>query len=362
MTKILIIEDESEIRENIRELLEAENFKAIGAENGKIGLQLAAEHLPDLILCDVMMPEIDGYAVLEALRQDPVTATIPFIFLTAFADKAQTRKGMELGADDYVSKPCTIKELLRTITARLEKQAAIERQQTQKLEKLRSSIILSLPHELRTPLNGIMAFSELLLDDFNSLEPSEVREMLEHIHLSGKRLYRLTQNFLLYAELELIATDTERVQGLKNSETSFVKTIIKNAAASHAKQVCRAPDLHLDIEETSVKISPERLMKLVEELVDNAFKFSETGTPVKVASRIENNQFILSVTNQGRGMTAQQIAEVGAYMQFERKIYEQQGTGLGLSLSKRLAELHGGELTIESVPDQETTVFVMLPC
>ncbi|MBD2043445.1 response regulator [Microcoleus sp. FACHB-672] len=362
MTKILIIEDESEIRENIRELLEAENFKAIGAENGKIGLQLAAEHLPDLILCDVMMPEIDGYAVLEALRKDPLTATIPFIFLTAFADKAQTRKGMELGADDYIPKPCTIKELLRTISTRLEKQAAIERQQAQKLEKLRSSIILSLPHELRTPLNGILAFSELLLEDFNSFEPAEVREMLEHIHLSGKRLYRLTQNFLLYAELELMATDPERVKELRSKETSFGKSIIKNAAVSHAKQVCRAEDLHLELQEVRANISSERLMKLVEELVDNAFKFSDSGTPVNLTSRIENNQFILSVTNQGRGMTAEQIAEVGAYMQFERKIYEQQGTGLGLSLSKRLAELHGGQLNIESVPNQETTVFVMLPC
>lgn len=120
--KILVIEDETAVRENILELLDAEGFDPIGAENGRLGVQLALESVPDLILCDVMMPEVDGYGVLNALRSDTVTATIPFIFLTAKSTKADVRQGMDLGADDYLTKPFTRSELLGAIATRLEKQ------------------------------------------------------------------------------------------------------------------------------------------------------------------------------------------------------------------------------------------------
>lgn len=130
MKKILVIEDEPSVRANILEILELEDYNGIGAENGLIGVLWALEHIPDLIICDVMMPELDGYGVLSTLRGEPQTATIPFIFLTAKADKTDFRQGMELGADDYLTKPFTNNELLSSIAARLEKQAAVMQQYT----------------------------------------------------------------------------------------------------------------------------------------------------------------------------------------------------------------------------------------
>jgi CheY-like chemotaxis protein len=115
MTKILVIEDEETVRENILELLDAEGFEAIAAENGRIGLNLAQQHLPDLILCDIRMPELDGYGVLSALRSEPETAEIPFMFLTAKAAKTELNLGMELGANAYITKPFTLVELLTAI-------------------------------------------------------------------------------------------------------------------------------------------------------------------------------------------------------------------------------------------------------
>ncbi|TFI54656.1 EAL domain-containing protein [Mastigocladus laminosus UU774] len=126
MTKILVIEDENFVRENIIELLESEDFKTIGADNGKVGIKLALTETPDLILCDLMMPEIDGYGVLSNLRQEALTATIPFIFLTAKSTKTDFRQGMELGADDYLTKPFTRAELLSAIDGRLQKQATLK--------------------------------------------------------------------------------------------------------------------------------------------------------------------------------------------------------------------------------------------
>jgi YesN/AraC family two-component response regulator len=123
--KILVVEDDITTRHLFLESLEAEGFQTIGAENGLVGIQQAQEHLPDLVICDVVMPDIDGYHVLKMLRQDPLTAIIPFIFLTGSDSKIAIRKGMELGADDYLTKPATVDELLRAIAIRLEKHSIL---------------------------------------------------------------------------------------------------------------------------------------------------------------------------------------------------------------------------------------------
>jgi CheY-like chemotaxis protein len=119
MTKVLVIEDEELIRESILNLLNTRGFSAIGAGNGRVGLQLAKEFLPDLILCDVRMPDLDGYEVLRALRQDPTMATVPFIFLTAETTQEVLRQGQLLGANGYLTKPFTTAELLEAIATHL---------------------------------------------------------------------------------------------------------------------------------------------------------------------------------------------------------------------------------------------------
>jgi len=127
MKKILVIEDQFEVRENLVELLELSGYEALNGENGKVGVQLAIEHQPDLILCDVMMPELDGFGVLRILEKRAETADIPFIFLTAKAEKSDFRKGMNLGADDYITKPFDDIELLDAVEMRLKKNEKIKR-------------------------------------------------------------------------------------------------------------------------------------------------------------------------------------------------------------------------------------------
>ncbi len=126
MKKILVIENRAETRELFLKCLKAEGFYAIGAENGLIGVQWAQEKLPDLILSEIIMPKLDGYGVLKALRQNPATAIIPLIFVTTKESKTDIRKAIELGADDYLTKPCAVEELLRAIAACLEKRATLE--------------------------------------------------------------------------------------------------------------------------------------------------------------------------------------------------------------------------------------------
>jgi signal transduction histidine kinase len=119
--------------------------------------------------------------------------------------------------------------------------------------------------------------------------------------------------------------------------------------------------LSIEISDAIVKVSPVRLSKIAEEIIDNALKFSLPNTPVKIIGYSSNNSYHLYVIDHGRGMTKEQISRVGAYVQFERKMYEQQGSGLGLSIAKMLVELHGGKFLIESIPGAETIIKIMLP-
>jgi signal transduction histidine kinase len=361
MTKVLVIDDSPEINELIGETLKIHGYEVLVAEDGLAGVQLAQQHLPDLILCDVNMPQLDGYATLTALRQNPSTATIPFIFLTGIADKGNIRQGMELGADDYITKPFTIGELLAAVKARLDKQAAITRQAERKLEELRGNISLALPHELLTPLTGILGFSSLLMENSDSIGPAELLELAKSLHESALRLQRIIENFLLYSQIELVGADPEKVGALRKGEFLFLKENIIEVVQQVARRARREEDLSTDIEAAPIPIAPDKLQKIVTELVDNAFKFSRPGDAVGLASFRTDDLYTISITDHGRGMTPEQIACIGAHMQFERKFFEQQGSGLGLVIAKRLTELHGGSFRIDSVPEQQTTVHVSFP-
>ncbi|MEH2305056.1 response regulator transcription factor [Nostoc sp.] len=140
--KILVIEDDHVTRDLYLKGLKAKGFDTISANNGLAGIQQAQECIPDLVICDITMPDMDGYSVLSTLRQDPLTAIIPFIFLTGSSNKADVRKAMELGADDYLTKPSTLDELLRAIAIRLQKQATLQYWWAMKFEKAPKSVFV----------------------------------------------------------------------------------------------------------------------------------------------------------------------------------------------------------------------------
>ncbi len=358
MKKVLVVDDTSEIRMVITETLKFYGFATLAAEDGLSAIEIAKAQSPDLIICDVNMPNLDGYATLTAIRQDPFTATIPFIFLTGAADKLNMRRGMELGADDYLTKPFTHKELLAAVNTRLEKQAEIKRQTDQKLEELRGNITLALPHELRTPLNGIMGLAAILMEDYATLGPQEVLESARLIHQSAERLHHLIENFLIYTQIELMATDSKKLGLASSGDPVAVVEVIVESVQRIASLCGRQDDLSLNVAPARVLLPVENLRKIIEELVDNAFKFSQPGDRVVVTGSVIDNLFNLSIEDYGRGMTPEQIAKVGPHMQFERKIFEQQGAGLGLIIAKRLTELHGGDWSLQSTPGYRTLVHI----
>lgn len=358
MYKVLVIEDEDFVRSNVRDILELSDFEPIAACNGAEGIEMAFQHQPDLIICDVMMPELDGHGVLKRLREEEKTATTPFIFLTARADRTDLRQGMKLGADDYLTKPFTPEELIESITVRLKKQASVQAQSQEQMNALRNNLLKALPHEFNTPLNGIIGFASLLKLDSDIIEPDEIREIAESLEHCGRRLHRLVQNYLFYAQLEIIASDREKLKPLKEQNAACSLQIVPEVAREIAANAGREEDLCLDLPEAMAPMGKSYFRKLVQELMDNAFKFSPPGTPVEISAIArEGNLIKLSIGDRGRGMSPEQVTQIGAYMQFERKLYAQDGAGMGLAIVKRLLEFHGGTLNVER-QDEQTLVSV----
>lgn len=349
MEKILVIEDEPIVLENVAELIDGFGYDVYTADNGKEGINQAKKHLPSLIICDIMMPQVNGYQVLEELQKTQETAIIPFIFLTAKSEKADRRHGMILGADDYITKPFESEDLFRAINTRLKKSTKIKDLAETKINDLTTNLASSLPHEFRTPLNGILASSQMLMDYYDTMDTTEVRSMHENIYNSAVRLNRLIANYLYFAELELIHKDMEKITKYReNSLTYETSLIIQNTFETFSKERGRFEDLEVDVSEFSIVLSEEHLQRIVSELADNVFKFSEPGTKVQVSSFIESGKYVLKIKDKGRGLSTAEISKVGAYMQFGRQEHEQQGSGLGLIIVKRILDIYGYTLDVDS--------------
>lgn len=358
--RILVIEDSEEYRDTLKMMLSDAGYDVLEASDGAEGLEAAQKHRPDLILCDIIMPNMDGLEMLSAMKDIPDLAKIPLIFLTGRNDMRDVRLGMLQGADDYLTKPFTVNELLEAVRTRLAKDRRLQMYYASQNEEVKNSLGLFLPHEIHTPLNAIIGIAELLQDpqDFAS---DEIREYAGLILESGQRLYRLLENFNLFSQVQFWMHDESTIGMMRRQISPPVHEVF--AAMINGKYAAHERRASLDVRlpAGSAQISREYLAKIFEELIDNAFKFSDSGTEVSVSAEETPDELCITIRDRGRGMTEEQIAKVSAYMQFERRQYEQQGAGLGLAVSRALAELHGGSLMIESAPGSGCAVTLRLP-
>lgn len=355
---ILIIDDEEGMRVVVRTVLESEGFNVAEASNGEEGLAAVLELRPDLVLCDIEMPRKDGYEVLRMFLESGA-APIPFIFLSGRSARTDMRKGMNLGADDFLTKPFTGDELRAAVSTRLKLREHLDADAERKMDELRESITTSVPHELRTPLTGILGFAHVLEEQAKELSPEEISELANHIVDSGNRLQMTLEKFWTFTELAIKARDPKVQETLRNEELPGVHAFIRVLAKTKAQDHHRESDLTLNLSERmTARVSSLHLTRILEETLENAFKFSEAGTPVTVTAGFKEGYCVLRVEDHGRGMEEDQIQAIGGFMQFERRRHEQQGLGLGLSIAREIARLYGGDVTIESTPAKGTAVIV----
>ncbi len=361
MSRILVIEDDKHIRSAIVDTLASVGYEMQSAEDGFVGVHKARVFKPDLVLCDIMMPEMDGYAVLFQLQKSPETSVIPVIFLTALSSYDDIRKGMSMGADDYLIKPFTGQELIDTVRTRLERRKRIENHSAQQMESIREYINLTLPHELRTPLTGMLGYLYMLRDSYEQMDREGMEEMLTGLEKSVDRLRILIENFTAYSQLHMILGDQDLITRLH--QYSIMRDFnekVMHQTEQEAFLFGRYNDIKMQIDPADLLLYTDHATKLISCLVSNACKFSDKGTPITVIGRAMPDHYCLKITNSGRGMTPEQIASISINRQFERNIYEQQGAGLGLVIAKQIVHLYNGTMHIESIPGKETTVTLML--
>jgi signal transduction histidine kinase len=357
MKSILLIDDDEQVRRMFGLALRKAGYHVIDAENGVAGLALARQHLPDLILTDVHMPGGDGSTLLRDIRSDPALNAKQVVLMTGRPDLVTPRSGMEEGADDFLTKPVGVKELINCVKARLRRASISWRVEDQMLDRLRSSIPTQLPHEFFTPIAGIIGLAEILRDPDSGLDPAELSDIYTDIYDSALRLNRTLRNYLLILDLENSrASDSPQVSPpipLVELERS-----IGSGVAEALRIHKRREDITLRVNPCPLAVKPADLAQIVEEIVHNACKFSRPGTPIEINLTADG---VFSVIDKGRGMTAEEISRIGAFQQFDRKKQEQQGLGLGLVLVQKLAAQSAAQFSITSKPGEGTTVRVSFP-
>ncbi|QTA82005.1 Signal transduction response regulator/histidine kinase [Desulfonema limicola] len=372
---ILVVDDNPINLELLSDCLTEFGYTVLLKKDGEKALALLERRIPDIILLDILMPGIDGFETCKYIKSMDRAKDIPVIFMTALTDTSDKIKGFELGAVDYITKPFHQEEVLARVKTHItiqdlkkdlqsknrELQRSLERER-KIADDLRLNLSISLPHELRTPLNSILGFSSLLKDPLYIPKPDKIAEYGEAIHQGGLRLKRLVENSLLYANLKLLKY-TPRTRMFDQYDV-FVDTkpFITSVALLKAEDAQRQDDLVLSLTDSHMRVSPQNIKKIIIELLDNAFKFSNPGSQVEIKSIINGTLCILSITDQGRGMTKEQIANIGAYMQFDRDFHEQQGAGLGMIVTSLLTQLEGGVISIDSTPGRGTSVSIVFNC
>lgn len=356
MVKILVVEDSGEMLSNINTILSLNGFSVTTAKDGFEGLNKAKNICPDVIISDVMMPVMDGFEMLNAIRENEFLQTTPVIFLTAKVERKDLREGMALGADDYITKPFKSSELLDSIYAQLKKKKSVKN----KYDEIAQNISIYIPHELRTPLIAIMGYTDLLLTDLNGWDEETRINMLSSIKKASGRLYKTIEKFLHYSEIELLLADKENYNNEDIQEIS-TRDNIAFIAQRISKHYLRTEDLHVSLNDSKLKMDEKHFQMLLEELVDNAFKFSNKNEYVEIKEIAGNNCFTLEITNQGRGMSKEEIEKINPFIQHNRKHYEQRGNGLGLVTALKLSKLYDINFEVQSEINQYFSVRLKFP-
>jgi len=356
MAKILVVEDSVEMLYNISSILSLNGFSVTSARNGFEGLTAAKNIYPDLIISDIMMPVMDGIEMLSAIRENEFLQTTPVIFLTAKVDRRDLRDGMVKGADDYITKPFKSSELLEAISAQLKRKERFK----SKYDEIAQNISTYIPHELRTPLIAIMGYTDLLLSDLSSWDEETMTGMLTNVKKASGRLYKTIEKFIRYSEIELLLANhpENQLDGIKEISAKENVTYI---AEKISKNYFRPDDLMVSLGDVHLKIDEEHFQILVEELVDNAFKFSSKSQCVKINGVSAIDSMTLEITNQGRGMSVAEIEKINPFIQHNRKHFAQSGNGLGLVTAVKLSKLYNVNFKLESELDKYFSVKLQFP-
>jgi len=360
---ILVVEDDPLMAQGIADILSIEGYRVETVRNGRVALMKMRSQTPDLVLSDIMMPEMDGYDLCALVRATPEWRTLPFIFLTALGQKLDQRRGMELGADHHLAKPFEPDDLLLAVRTGLQRAADHRAETAAVITDLRTLILTTLNHEFRIPLTYITGYSQLLAAEGMEMDQDSYRLCVSSLCHGVDRLRRLVENVLILTQID--SGELNTLVELFPQHTDHLSDVVSAAIKSRQPEA-EARQVRLETQITSelppLAMSVDYVSQVIDHLLDNAIKFSKEGGRVILAVSQVDQDIELSVSDDGIGIRTDALAWVfDGFRQVDRPLQEQQGAGLGLAIVRGLAEVHGGRVTIKSAPGTGTTVTVQLP-
>jgi signal transduction histidine kinase len=355
--EILIVDDEPANLTLLKTFLREGDYEVATFRHPLDAIAHAQESPPDLVLLDLQMPEMDGLEVCRRLRASPATRLAAIIIVTALGSNEHRLAALEVGADDFISKPVDRIEVIARVKSLLRLKAVMDQLADASVAK--NEFVANMSHEMRQPLNSIVGFTEILLGKPDALKDEQrLRRYLENIHTSGEHLMGLISGVL-----DLAAIEARRMD-LNVNEVDLVELLA--SVGQMMQPIADSYGVVLQVEpseQLNLRADPMRLRQIVLNLANNAVKFTPSGGQVTIGARPVGEGIEISVADNGIGIEADDLARVFEIFTQADSIRDREsgGSGLGLALVKQLTELHGGRVELESEPGRGTTVRVRLP-
>jgi DNA-binding response OmpR family regulator len=361
---VLVVDDNPLITQILKKILEKNDLDVIIAENGVAALKAVDERHFDLIVCDVMMPEIDGYQLKNLLQSRGEYSQIPFIFLSALSEKEEQNKGYESGADGYMVKPFDPEELLAQVKGRIKRSKERVCQVEGNLENFRKKVVQTLSHEFRTPLVAIRTGAELLIDQVENLSQEKVVTLLQSIQRGGLRLERLVGDFMLLQQIEAgVAAKVFVTHARVEELDQVIKDLLEEGKERYSNSKLKINYINNN-KKTSAKIYKPHLVESINRVIDNTIKFAVKDKPPILDLSVEISQGWVEIRLRDYGIGLdQKMAEKAKelFIQINRDKLEQQGGGIGLGIATKLMEIQGGKLQIKQAEGDGVEVKIILP-
>jgi signal transduction histidine kinase len=359
---ILVVDDNPDITQLVSALLRSKGYKAITATGGVEALSLIEQQRPDLILCDILMPDMDGFEVFHRVRSDRRWRAIPFIFITALIDQKTRMSSSELGAEAFITKPFTWQELFAVVAGVLHRAQELQTYAESEMDSFKSQLLFMITHELTTPLSVIRMLTDSMRGNLEQFGPKRMAEYMNLLAQSVGELSYVIESMLLALQIDSgRAQKSYEMWAAAKPLRLVLDAVVVKAGPKASRQGVSLHRAGFD-SPLWVKGHEEQLQQIFARVLDNAINFSPAGKTVEVSLRQDGNRVLVTFADRGPGMTADEIKLAFERLrQVNRARQEQQGMGLSLNLARSLVEIHGGEIAIESTPGEGTNVTVALP-
>ena len=357
---ILLVDDEQANLELFSTILEEEGYRTLSARDAALALEMLETNKPDLIISDIYMPEMGGFEFYEKVQGIPGLRSVPFIFLSALSDRAHVREGKELGADDYLTKPIDIDELVTTVRGKLKRAASMRSAMQSEFDALKEQVLSTLSHELNTPLTYIIGFSEIISSAATSITTGELKEFADLIHHGGGRLKNLVDDFLITVQID--SGQTRTYYGTDKKDFDLVKSLEMLSEEYKPLAAEKGLDFNVKVDGRLPVHGSESLIRdMVGRFLSNAVKFTAKGSVTLSASN-DGGQVRIEIADTGVGFPEQELSRIwDKFYQVNKDKQQQQGAGLGLYIAKNLAEINSCTIKISSVENSGTTVTLQIP-